>query len=109
MIDDSSLELLTEVPLTTIKNLAQEHRQDPLALLLILRLLEQLHREIREEIFEPSLPNIRNDLYNLLRDIEESGGWPYIERMKLKTLMLHFFPEETTPQTQPHPTENPEY
>jgi hypothetical protein len=63
---------------------------------LLLRHLEELHRQIREEIFEPSLPNIRNDLYNLLRDIDESGGWPYIERMKLRALMHHLLPEEVT-------------
>jgi hypothetical protein len=38
-------------------------------------------------MFEPSLPNTRKDLYGLLRDIEETGGWPYIERMKLQMLM----------------------
>lgn len=47
-----------------------------------------LHREIRVDMFEPILPNTRKDLYSLLKDIEESGGWPYIERMKLQALLL---------------------
>ena len=57
-------------------------------LLLTLRTLEHLHRQIREELFQPSLPNTRNALYELLKNIEESGGWPYIERMKLRDLLV---------------------
>lgn len=72
---------------TLIKALAQEQQGNTQGLLLLLRAIEQLHREIREELFEPSLPNTRKDVYSLLRDIEESGGWPYIERMRLKEVM----------------------
>ena len=57
-------------------------------LLSLLRTLERLHREIREELFQPSLPNTRNSLYELLRRIEETGGWPYIERMKLQDFLV---------------------
>lgn len=78
-----------------IKDLAQEQQGDCQGLLLLLRTLEQLHREIREQLFEPSLPNTRKDVYSLLRDIEESGGWPYIERMRLKEIMNHFLTEES--------------
>jgi hypothetical protein len=67
--------------------LAQAHRDDSIALLALLRALELLHRSIQTEIFQDSLPNTRHDLYNLLRDIEETGGWPYIERMRLRALM----------------------
>jgi len=80
-------EQLTEIK-TMIWQLAKECQGENLAILSILRSLEQLHREIREQLFEPSLPNRRNTLYNLIKDMEETGGWPYIERMKLQDILL---------------------
>jgi hypothetical protein len=71
-----------------IRHLAKEYKEDNQTLLSILRTLESLHREIREQLFEPSLPNNRHGLYSMIRDMEESGGWPYIERMRLQTLLL---------------------
>ena len=67
--------------------LAKNNKEDTLFLLSLLRNLEMLHRQIRTEMFEMSLPHTRNDLYQLVKDIEESGGWPYIERMKLRELL----------------------
>ncbi|MEC4851722.1 MAG: hypothetical protein SAJ12_11965 [Jaaginema sp. PMC 1079.18] len=67
--------------------LAQQHREDSVALLILLRALENLHRTIQAEIFQEALPDTRHELYNLLRDIEETGGWPYIERMRLQALL----------------------
>lgn len=69
--------------------IAKEYEGDSLALLALLRVLEKLHWQIREELFHPALPDTRRDLYQLLRDIEENGGWPYIERMKLRSLLIH--------------------
>ena len=66
---------------------ATERRNDSLNLLALLRLLEHLHREIRDTLFYEALPNNRRTLYNLLRDIEVNGGWPYIQRMKLRSLL----------------------
>ena len=66
---------------------ATERRNDGLTLLALLRLLEHLHREIRDSFFYEALPNSRRTLYNLLRDIEVNGGWPYIQRMKLRSLL----------------------
>ena len=60
-----------------------------LAVLALLRTLEQLHREIREGVFQTSLPDNRQALYALLKDIEETGGWPYIDRMKLRSLLVN--------------------
>ena len=68
---------------------AKEYEGDSLALLALLRVLEKLHWQIREQLFHPALPDTRRDLYQLLRDIEENGGWPYIERMKLRSLLIH--------------------
>jgi len=60
---------------------------DILEILALLRQLEQLHREIRDGIFQESLPSNRQALYSLLKDIEAEGGWPYIERMRIQALM----------------------
>ncbi|MFM7440679.1 MAG: hypothetical protein ACKO2V_19120 [Snowella sp.] len=80
-----------------VRAVTQQCQGDSQCLLSLLRLLEGLHREIRTEQFEPCLPDTRNALYQLLRQIEETGGWPYIERMRLRTFLAHFFVEETEP------------
>lgn len=67
--------------------LAKQHQQDGLLLLSLLRDLEQIHRRIRVDYFESALPQTRNDLYQFVRDIEDKGGWPYIERMRLRDLL----------------------
>jgi|GEM_PF-26356 len=71
----------------SVLNLSSQSQNDLEAILSILRELESLHQKIRLESFEPFLPDSRHALYPLLRDIEEKGGWPYIERMKLQTLL----------------------
>ncbi|MEM8827765.1 MAG: hypothetical protein AAGE96_00220 [Cyanobacteria bacterium P01_G01_bin.19] len=70
-----------------IRTLAEDRRGDSLFLLSLLRDLEKIHRQIRVEFFEGALPQTRNDLYQFVKDIEEKGGWPYIERMRLIDLM----------------------
>jgi hypothetical protein len=67
--------------------LAADHHQQTEELLAILRTLEELHRHIREEFFQPALPQSRHSLYSLLMEIESQGGWPYIERMRLQDLL----------------------
>jgi hypothetical protein len=106
--DNSQLESQLNSLVTTVTAIAQEHQQDCNGLLLLLRTLENLHRQIREEMFEPSLPNTRKDLYGLLRDIEETGGWPYIERMKLKMLIEKLLTSEVGAINPPPKTDNPE-
>ena len=59
------------------------------ALLALLRLLEERHRDICEALFYDALPDNRQHLYALLRDIEVNGGWPYIQRMKLQALLTN--------------------
>ena len=73
-----------------IQSIAESCQGDTLALLAMLRTLEEAHVQVRDELFQPSLPNNRQKLYALLRDIELDGGWPYIPRMKLKRLMANF-------------------
>ncbi|MEM9215788.1 MAG: hypothetical protein AAGD25_15785 [Cyanobacteria bacterium P01_F01_bin.150] len=74
----------------TARAIAETCDGDTLALLALLRTLEEVHVQIRDELFQPSLPDNRQKLYALLRDIEQDGGWPYIPRMKLKQLMANF-------------------
>lgn len=77
-----------------VQEIAQSCQGDTLALLGLLRTLEEVHVQVRDELFQPSLPNNRQKLYALLRDIEMEGGWPYIPRMKIKRLMANFEAEE---------------
>lgn len=72
-----------------IHEMADQVREDPIALLHLLRTLEQLHREIQQGHFQLALPNSRQALYTLLRDIEENGGWPYVQRWKLQALFAN--------------------
>ena len=83
---------------SAIRALAQNLQGDSIALVSLLRHLEELHREIREGLFQASLPDNRQALYKLLKDIETEGGWPYIERMKLQALLANL-PTETVDET----------
>ena len=70
-----------------ISTLAASHQGEIIDLLAILRSLEKCHRQLREGLFQDALPSNRQVLYSLLRDIEESGGWPYIERGTVRSLL----------------------
>lgn len=83
---------------SAIRALAQNFQGDSIALVSLLRHLEELHREIREGLFQASLPDNRQALYKLLKDIETEGGWPYIERMKLQALLANL-PTESVDET----------
>ncbi len=71
----------------TVQAAAQRREGNCLALLDLLRQLERLHYEIRDTLFRDALPDNRQRLYRLLRDIEQEGGWPYIQRMQLLSLI----------------------
>ncbi len=71
------------------REVSQNSRTEVNELLEILRTLELLHREIREDLFQNALPTDRHNLYRLLRDIEENGGWPYIARLRLQDLLAN--------------------
>ncbi len=72
-----------------IDQAALERKGNSTDLLALLRLLEQCHRDICETLFYEALPDNRQHLYSLLRNIEVNGGWPYIQRMKLKALLVN--------------------
>ena len=85
---DSLPEDLTQLS-NLIDQAALNRRDKHVALLALLRLLEQRHRVICETLFYDALPDNRQTLYALLRDIEVNGGWPYIQRMKLQALLAN--------------------
>ncbi|MEH2139827.1 hypothetical protein [Nostoc sp.] len=78
---------------TVVYDAVRSCESDTVALLALLRQLEQLHREIRDGVFQESLPVNRRQLYSLLKDIESEGGWPYIERMRLQAFLANL-PQE---------------
>uniref|UniRef100_B8HTW8 Uncharacterized protein n=1 Tax=Cyanothece sp. (strain PCC 7425 / ATCC 29141) TaxID=395961 RepID=B8HTW8_CYAP4 len=96
MLNEKNREDQTELATIaqTVRDLAASYRGDSGKLLELLRLLESLHREVREEAFQEALPSNRQALYALLRDIERSGGWPYIPGMKLRSLLAKLDPVE---------------
>lgn len=82
---------------TVVYDAVQDCQGDTVALLAMLRQLEHLHRELRDGVFQESLPVNRQQLYSLLKDIESEGGWPYIERMRLQAFLANLpseVPEE---------------
>jgi DNA-binding transcriptional regulator YbjK len=93
-LDSQQLQVKLQAITADIRSLANSHQGNSLVLLALLRALEHSHREIRENLFQASLPDSRQALYALLRDIEEEGGWPYIDRMKLQ-LLLSNLPDDS--------------
>jgi len=91
-----SQELLAKLKVLAedIATLANEHQGEIIDLLAILRSLEQSHRQVREGWFQDALPSNRQVLYSLLRDIEESGGWPYIELGTVRSLLSQLREEQ---------------
>lgn len=96
-INNSAIENELKKSVSEIWNLAEKSQDNIFDVLLILRELELLHRNIRQEMFDPALPDTRHRLYLLLRHIEEVGGWPYIERMRVKDICEKLISEEQTP------------
>ena len=76
-----------------VKDVAQACGGDVISLLALLRHLEQLHKEIRDGVFQENLPDNRQRLYSLLKDIESEGGWPYIARMRVQALLVNLSEE----------------
>jgi hypothetical protein len=76
-----------------VEEVVNFYQDSPIAILTLLRELESLHREIREDVFQKQLPDSRHELHALLRDIEANGGWPYIERMRIQGLLANLIPE----------------
>jgi hypothetical protein len=104
-IDSENLLSKLQAIATVVHDTVDSCQGDTVALLSLLRKLEQLHREIRDGVFQQSLPVNRRQLYSLLKDIESEGGWPYIERMRLQAFLANL-PEEDTQGNSPELLEN---
>ena len=89
MMQPVQLESKLQSIATAVRALAGSCQGDSQALLALLRQLEQLHREIRDGMFQASLPSNRQALHAILKDIESEGGWPYIERMRLHSFLAN--------------------
>ncbi|MCP9808908.1 hypothetical protein KBY58_05625 [Cyanobium sp. HWJ4-Hawea] len=85
-----------------LQSLADEINGNPEALLELLRQLEGLHRTIQDGPFRGSLPAGRNQLFELLQNMESSGGWPYIPRLQLRTF-IDLMQPDPDPEGQPLP------
>ncbi len=85
-LDSETLQSQLQSVSETIKSISIKLEGDSIALLTVLRTLEQSHREVREGLFREALPDNRQKLYHLLREIESEGGWPYIPRVQLRSL-----------------------
>lgn len=86
-VNPTQLQITLDKLSDNVQNLAQQNQGDSIALLSILRALEGWHQTIRDSLFQESLPDNRQALYNLLKDIEATGGWPYIHRMRLQEFL----------------------
>lgn len=79
---------------------------DVIQILDILRQLERLHEDIRDHIFQAALPDNRQALYTLVKDMESKGGWPYIYRTRLIELLSNLSQTDLALVTTP-PEERP--
>ncbi|HEY9647182.1 MAG TPA: hypothetical protein V6C88_12470 [Chroococcidiopsis sp.] len=95
---DNQLSTELEAIAALVRHAAQAHQNNSQSLLLLLRLIEALHQEIRDGLFQDSLPDNRQALYSLLKNIEAEGGWPYIHRMRLQDFLIKFL---DIPQPEP--------
>jgi len=95
--DTAGLNPEIEAMAQSVRDLAQARDGDVEALLSLLRRLEQLHREIEDGPFRQALPTNRQALYRLLQDMERAGGWPYIPRLRLRSIM-HWIEELDDPE-----------
>ena len=90
--DLSELEIISD----RLWEIAQDRQDSAPSLLQILRVIESIHKRIRDDLFQSALPTSRHELFNLLRDIETNGGWPHIYRMKINEICRYLDqPEES--------------
>jgi hypothetical protein len=101
MAQDAELVPELQALAQNVQALAHQAAGNSTQLLALLRVLESLHREICDGAFQQSLPNNRQTLYSLLRDIEAQGGWPHIPRLKLQRLLAVLESAETGSESEP--------
>lgn len=67
--------------------LAKERQGDGVGLLELLRFLETVHGQIRDNYYVSSLPQNRGELYALLKEMEDRDGWPLLPRTETRSLL----------------------
>lgn len=82
-----------DVIATLIRTSAQKRKGDCFALIALLKTIGGLHDEIRDGLFQDALPDNRQALYTLLRDLETQGGWPQVQSVRFQALLEKFIPE----------------
>ncbi|MEM6445266.1 MAG: hypothetical protein AAFY57_01245 [Cyanobacteria bacterium J06642_2] len=82
---------------TEVETLARVRHDNCGQLLQLLHVLEDLHRKIYQEEFQPALPDSRQELFALLQDIETNDRWPYIHRLQVQALLQNLAPTEFNP------------
>ncbi|MBW4476558.1 MAG: hypothetical protein KME54_06725 [Tolypothrix brevis GSE-NOS-MK-07-07A] len=100
-VEQEKLSFKLQAIATAVHDACMNCQEDIIALLALLRQLEQLHREIRDGVFQENLPDNRQALYALLKDIESEGGWPYIERMRLQAYIANMQQEAPSESEEP--------
>ena len=85
--DVSTVQKRLKPILDSLHAMADEYRREPEVLLLLLREIEALHRDVQDGPFRESLPEDRQRLFRVLKTMEKSGGWPYIPRLQLRTFI----------------------
>ncbi len=71
----------------TLIELAKERQDDCIGLLELLRFLETLHGQIRDNYYVSSLPENRGELYALLKEMEDRDGWPLLPRTETRSIL----------------------
>ena len=71
----------------TLTDLAKKRQDDCMGLLELLRFLETLHGQIRDNYYISSLPQSRGELYVLLKEMEDQDGWPLLPRTETRSLL----------------------
>ncbi|MGV2387872.1 MAG UNVERIFIED_CONTAM: hypothetical protein LVR29_04845 [Microcystis novacekii LVE1205-3] len=85
--DNSQLDSQLHTLVTTVTAIAQEQQGDCNGLLMSLLDFRKFTSANSKQMFEPSLPNTRKDLYGVLRISRKPGNGAILERMKLQMLM----------------------
>ncbi|AGY57015.1 hypothetical protein [Gloeobacter kilaueensis] len=73
--------------LDALVDAADKRTGDAIELLKMLRFLENLHLWLRDNYYMEALPTNRQELFDLLMQMEQQGNWPHLPRTQLRTLI----------------------
>ncbi|BAC90585.1 hypothetical protein [Gloeobacter violaceus] len=67
--------------------IAEKRRGNAVELLQMLRFLENFHHWLRDTYYMEALPTNRQELFDLLMQMEQQGNWPNLPRTQLRSLL----------------------